>query len=597
MREGCETAGPDEIRAALERVSNSTGFRNGRRIRALLEYLVNETLSGNQDRIKATSIAIDVFGRDETFDQQSDPIVRVEAGRLRNKLKEYYQGEGVNDPLFIDIPKGGYVPKFTLRQDSVSSAGENLKQLQSSPIRPGRRNILITLATGLVVGLVISSIAGFLIYRSNKQENASHYADLSLPGAESKPFVVVNPLALTVGDSESERLAKGLVEALITDLSKLSNLSVMAHGSVLESHQGGDLTSITELRSRYGVTHMLRGTIERDNDLVIVNMQLVDTGTAKVLWAERSSRELNQIIDLEEELALTIVQKMSVQLLPEERERLSREHSTNFEAWLLYRQGLITLMPPGDPARVQAAAQLFDRATEVDPGFAGGYAGQSFNHSVRVLFMLAPDPDSELSAAIALARKAITVDPNFGAGYAMLALAQMLGGQTDEALASARKSISIQPGDAFARFVIGMSLLIAGQPEQSIPHLQEALRLDPLESRMPYMNVMGIAYYSTKDYINAVKTVENSFARGGPTGPHMDILLAAAYAQLGEQERATGIIKGMLRYGQEFPVGAWLKRWLTDEVQREQTGKLLEDLGLSRSGVIAVNRLKNIITN
>lgn len=578
--EANESPDEREIRAGLERVTSSAGFRSGRRISALLEYLVEQTLAGNQDRIKATSIAIDVFGRDENFDQQRDPIVRVEAGRLRNKLKDYYQGDGINDPLVIDIPKGAYVPTFTLRRDPESVQGESLDEVPAGSVPHNRRSLLIALVTGLAIGLVIGSIATLTSHRSDEGEKTSKYSDDLSPNGESRPYIVVSPVAATMGDAESERLAAGLVEALITNLSKLSGLSVMAHTSVLESLERGGSMGIADFRSRYGVTHMLRGTVEREDERIVVNMQLVDAKTARILWAERAARALDNLIDLEEELALTIAQELSVQLQPEERARLLQEHTSSFEAWLLYRQGLITIMPPRDIARVEAARHLFDRATEVDPDFAGGYAGHSFASSAQVLFMTAPDPESELSNALALAQRTIALDPDFGPGYAMLALAQMLNNQQDEALASAKKSISLQPGDAFARFIVGMSLIVAGQPEQSIPQLQEALRLDPLESRMPYLNVLGIAYYEAEDYSNAASTIERNYDRGGPSGPHMDLFLAASYAQLGEQERAKKIVQALLEKHQDFPAREWLTRWITNEQHLNKTLRLLEDSGL-----------------
>jgi adenylate cyclase len=311
--------------------------------------------------------------------------------------------------------------------------------------------------------------------------------------------------------------------------------------------------------------------------LVVINMQLLDAKTAKVLWAERASRPLSNIIELEEELAVTIAQKLAVQLQPGERARLSQYHSVSSAAWLFYRQGLVTIMPPSDLVRVQAARQLFDRASQVDPSFSGGHAGHSFAHSARVLFMTTTDPAWELANAKAMAQKAIDLDPEFGAGYAMLAFANILAGEHEQALTNAQKSVSIQPGDAFARFIIGMSLMISEQPRESIPHLKEALRLDPLESRMPYLNVLGIGYFVTQDFSNALKTVQQNYERGGPRGPHMELFLAASHAELGDLEKAQAIVTSMQKNHPEFPAKRWMARWILDKDRLEET---LEKLGL-----------------
>jgi tetratricopeptide (TPR) repeat protein len=270
-------------------------------------------------------------------------------------------------------------------------------------------------------------------------------------------------------------------------------------------------------------------------------------------------------------------------LQPGERERLSQYHASNSEAWLLYRQGLITIMPPRDLVRVQAARQLFLRAIEVDPSFAGGYVGQSFSHSTRVLFMNASQSEFEIKKAIEMAQKAILVDENFGGGYAVLSFAQALGGDAEVALRNARRSVAIQPGDAFSQFILGLNLIIVNRPGEGISHLQEAMRLDPLESRTPYLNVMGIAYYAAGDYSKALRTIEYNYEKGGPRGPHMDVFLAASSAQLGQKIEAQRIVEEMKQKYPGFPFKVWISRWLRDEVVLQQTLTLLEEAGLAES--------------
>jgi TolB-like protein len=570
--------GEPEIRAQLSRILASDDFVRSPRLRGLLEYLIEESLAGRIGKIKATTIAIDVYGRDSSFDQQSDPIVRVEAGRLRQRLTEYYAGEGQNDALVIEIPKGGYRPAFTLGR--ILPPG-NLP-VSTPPPQPAvtsrrERSLPLLLAVGIIGALL--AIIGVLTLKSNSGNVLRVAASTALPG-ESKPYIVITPVASTSSDEESVRLGKGLVESMITHLSKLSGLSVMAHASVLESQQRDHPFSITDFRGEFGVTHLLRGTVERKGESIVLFVQLVDAKTAKVIWAERLSRSMDRIAALEEELALAITTELAVQLQPGERERLSQYHASNTEAWLLYRQGLFTIMPPTDTARVQAARQLFMRAIEADPSFAGGLVGQSFFHSTRVLFMSSSDPDHDLAQALEFANRAITLDPDFGGGYAMLAFAQILAGETKGALHNARTSVAIQPGDAFSQFVIGMSHVIANQPARGAAHLKEALRLDPLEARVPYLNVMAIAYYVMEDYSGALAVMEKNYARGGPRGPHMDIFIAAANAQLGQHEQARELIAQMQQKYPGYVGQRWLERWLTDPDQLRQTLTMLGELGL-----------------
>ena len=107
------------IRKQLDRILDSGPFRQSQRRRRFLEYIVNETLAGRSDRLKGYSVALEVFGRSENFNPVVDPVVRVEAARLREKLREYYGAEGQKDPIRIDLPKGTYTPQIEFRHDDA----------------------------------------------------------------------------------------------------------------------------------------------------------------------------------------------------------------------------------------------------------------------------------------------------------------------------------------------------------------------------------------------------------------------------------------------------------------------------------------------
>ena len=111
------------------------------------------------------------------------------------------------------------------------------------------------------------------------------------------------------------------------------------------------------------------------------------------------------------------------------------------------------------------------------------------------------------------------MDESFGAGHAMLSFAQVLAGDIDAAEDAARTALRIQPGDAFSQFVVGMQKLMANNATQGTENFLEAIRLDPLEPRMPYLNLLGLAYYGTGDYDNAISTIELNYEKGGPPRP------------------------------------------------------------------------------
>ncbi len=565
--------GNEAIAAQLSRILASPAFERSKRLSSLLQYLVAETLDGRGERIKALTIAMDIFGRDESFDQQRDTIVRVEAGRLRRALKDYYQEEGKLDPILIHIPKGTYRPVISSAQiEFPELRPETPVVTPPAPNRhrdnPDRRVIYLT----AVITSITLVMMAWVLYRGAATSPVGGQADTQAgPAVSDKPYLMILPVT-TTSVGELQQLALGMAESLITQLAKLSGLSVMAHASVLNSATSEVSIDARKLQGEYGVTHLLRTNLAERQGKLRVSVQLLETRTGQILWAESFERSADDHAPIEKELALRIATELSIRIQPDERSRISSSHTDNPEAWVLYRQGLVMLIPPNDITRIETARRLFRRATELDPDFAGGYAGESFSHSISLLFLKAAEPEKELARAIPLAEQAIAVDDGFAMGYATLSFAQLFAEETEKALANARHATEIQPGDAFARFILGMNLVIAGKPSQAIASLEQARRLDPLEARTPYLNVLGIAHYAAGNYEQAVSALELNRQRVGPVGPHMDIFLAASYAALERESEAMSLLRSIEARYPDFPASRWTSNWLaaSDQLLRMQ---------------------------
>lgn len=567
-----------DVRAALERILGSVEFARSKRVGSFLRFVVEETLADRGDRLKAFSIAREVYGRDETFDPRTDTIVRVEAGRLRRRLVKYYETMGQDDPVRIDIPKGGYTPAF--HWNNGVSSNKKIKAPASPPasVRPNRNSFILI---GALVFTIFLAFAGWIVFVENWQA-VSSTPDLTRidAGESSTAFLVVLPLVTLANDDREDRMAAGLVEAIITDLAKLTGLSVMAHASLL--NLDSRLPDLDTLRREFGATHALRGSLEHEGEQIRINVQLVDITSGTTIWADRLDSEDRNLLDLQDVLSERIVKHLTIQISPEENALLKRRRSHNPEALALYRQALVLLMPPNDMERIITARNIFQRVIEIDPEFGGGYAGKAFSHSITVLFFKTTAPEIELEKGINLALKAIETDPEFGMGYVTLAFAYAMSGRQDEALSNARRAISVQPGDAFTRFVYGLCLTLFGNPREAMIHLSEAIRLDPVEPRTPYRNVLGIAYYLSGDYSAATALLEKNLRMGGPTGPHMDIFRASAYAELGQEENAKSIIGDLIRSYPKFPVSNWLALWLKSSDDYSRTIENLHRLGLPK---------------
>ncbi|MCP4334685.1 MAG: hypothetical protein GY785_18685 [Gammaproteobacteria bacterium] len=569
-----------DVRATLARILGSKSFARTKRVGPFLSFVVEEAFAGRGSRLKAFTIAQEIYGRDETFDPRTDTIVRVEAGRLRHRLTQYYETEGRNDPVLIELPKGGYTPRFTRNNVAVLKTAIQTRASNATLVAaPGRS---LTRIGSVVVLTIIVALTAWIFLTKDRQTTLNSSAEIiENPAQSSRLFLAVLPLKTLADDPLEDRLAAGLVEAIVTDMTKLSGLSVMAHTSLLNlDTRPGNLSTI---RRDFGATHALRGSLEREDDLIRVNVQLVDIATSTTVWAERLDGKVGNLLDLQDILAEKIVNHLAVQVSRNEYTLLRKRHTSNPEALALYRQALVLMMPPDDIQRVVTAQHMFQRIIEIDPDFGGGYAGGSFTHLVTALFLRAKDPDGELEKGINLSLRAIEVDPDFGMGYVTLAFAYAMSGRQDEALFNARRAVAVQPGDAFTQFVYGLSLTLAGKPHTAIVALSEAIRLDPAEPRTPYRNVLGIAHYGAGEYLLAAEIFDENLSNEGPTGPHMDAFRAVTYAKLGKEEEARAIIDKLVHSHPKFPIDNWLARWHGTSNDLSVTMDILYRLGLPRS--------------
>ena len=134
--------------------------------------------------------------------------------------------------------------------------------------------------------------------------------------------------------------------------------------------------------------------------------------------------------------------------------------------------------------------------------------------------------------------------------------------------------------DAFVHFLKGVTFILSGIPEQSFAPLQEAIRLNPIEKRAPYLNVYAIGRYANREYQSTLDIIDSNLDRQGPHGPHMDTFRAAAYAQLGEQEKASAIIQDLMSKAPDYPYAAWLESWLGQGEHQQSTLHKLSSSGL-----------------
>lgn len=300
----------EDVRAQLRRILGGGDFDAPERVRRFLSYVVEEKLSGHGDRIKAYGIAVEVFGRSADFDVMSDPVVRIEAGRLRRGLERYYLLEGRTDPLVIDIPKGGYVPSFRWRLDD-QEAPEPLSPPALPPDEPPRprtsgwlwRNWLVGVTAALAIIPLVATMV--MAKRSAPTQQASLL----------RSAVVVKPFVSLTGTAETEAFAAQLTDELLSQLAPRGELTVFRSEDL--SALVPSLSAVRSDRSS-GKRHILEGVVRTSDSKVRITSLLLDGETTAIVWSGSYEADLNSnsAFELETRLASRITEAVSSRLRP-----------------------------------------------------------------------------------------------------------------------------------------------------------------------------------------------------------------------------------------------------------------------------------------
>jgi TolB-like protein len=435
----------DQIRASLVSMLNSPLFAGSPRQVRFLEYLVTNTLAGDADRLKGYTIAVEVFDRNDDFDPSLDAIVRVEATRLRNKLREYYDTLGKLDDVRIDFPKGGYTLDISLQQNHVVTPIAN----------PIKYPVLV----------------------------------------EDKPSLAVLPFANISVDNTKEYFADGVVDSLISMLSRLSGLFVISRQSSF-SYKNTTKTS-KQIASELGVRCLLEGSVQHAGDQVRVTAQLVDAINGGQVWSDRYDRELKDVFALQDELTQNIVSVLQIKLDGVEAALFGVQATKSIEAHDTLLLAIATHRKYTEITTNEAIA-LYHKTLALDATYAAAHAwlarslaltwSQRWNSDIKIL-----------DAALLHAERAVELEPQSPYAISILGWVHFWRKNREEAIAECRRAIVIDPNNAEAQLFLSIVLGFAGLGEEALYYLEKSKRLTPTSSPFHEM-AEGDCYYVLNDY-------------------------------------------------------------------------------------------------
>jgi TolB-like protein/Flp pilus assembly protein TadD len=389
----------------------------------------------------------------------------------------------------------------------------------------------------------------------NKNQAKKYYDALrkaGLPETPSlplpdKPSIAVLPFVNMSGDPEQEYFGDGIAEEIITALSKVPDLFVIARDSSF-TYKGKSVL-IPKVSRELGVRYLLEGSVRKAGTEVRITARLVDAKTGNHLWAERYDRDLRDIFPLYDEITMKILTALQVKLTIGEEARLHAKGTQNIEAYLKVVQGRDQFYHMNKETNVRAR-QLFGEAIALDSDFGMAYRFLSLTHLLDVWIQATKSPKESFDRAFEMAEKAIELDDSMADAHAYLGYLYVYRRQHDKAIEKTEQAVALAPNSDTAHYYLGISLFFAGRHEESIVYFKKAIRFNPIP-RGRYYLFLGHALCHAGKYEEAIEPLKKVL-RSKPNNEFARRRLAICYILLGRDEEARAQVAEVLKINPKF---------------------------------------------
>lgn len=496
--EGLEQPSLHEVQAQLRRILEGRDFTPREQRRKFLKFVVEETLAGRVKYLKGISIAMSVFGRDETFDQHNDPIVRLEARRLRRDLDSYYATAGRDDPIRISIPKGGYVPLFEWQRATERQVAETL---------------------------------------------------LAMPKG---PKIAVLPFLSLSGDAGRQYVSDGITEQLTTELARFGDLWVLPLGSVQQYKAG--LADPRELHSEFGAKYALEGSVLEMGDTIRITARLIDVENARYIWVKSydatfTPASIYEVQDaITNEVAGNLAGKYGVlaQRDMAQAKRKAPDSRDAYDCVLRYYDYHISINT-GQHEEVKAS---LERAVALDPAYAEAWAvlANVYMQESRFLLGRRETLKDVVAKARAAVRRAIDLDPSDPTGYMMHSNLLFSEGDLAGFKQEGETALRLNPNNANSLAHYGVRLAFIGDWDRGRSLVDKALALNPVHPH--WYRLADVVYrYNRGDYQQALAELNKMDM---PNFFWTHLFRAAILGQLDRLEKAAVAAHNLLELRPEF---------------------------------------------
>jgi adenylate cyclase len=493
--------------------------------------------------------------------------------------------EGLADPGGICISRSVYDHVKNKLELGYEYLGEHTVKNISEPVRvyrvlmePGDAGKVIgekrfigrisrKTSTVALIGLVIiaASLIGWIVYlqQSIKVEPAS--LDKMAYPLPDKPSIAVLPFTNMSGDAEQEYFSDGITEHIITSLSKVPYIFVIARNSTFTYKN--KFVKVQQIAEELGVRYALEGSVQRSGDRVRITAQLIDTIKGRHLWADSYDRKIDDLFIIQDEIAMKIMAALQVKLTAAELGQLYSTQTKNIKAYEKYLESYEYFWRRTEGDSLQAR-KLAEEAISLDPGYGAPYVVQALTYLDDVWFYRTKSPTKSLQTAEQLIQKAIELSESDASTHQALGMLYILSRDYDKAIVECQKAIELSPNSAESFHFYGLALRFAGRFDEAISNLKKAIRLNPV-TPIYYLNVLGWAYLYNDQYEQAILLWKKTLERN-PDFLFAYIGLAAAYQLSGNETSARESAQEVLRLKPNMTISIIEKGPATNNIDRRK---------------------------
>jgi adenylate cyclase len=496
-------------------------------------------------------------------------ISRTAYDQVKNKLELGYEYLGEHSVKNISEPV--HVYRVLMEPEAAGKViGEKRKEKRR-----------MTLAAVIVLLIGAGGLAGWYLYiEQAKRIEPASVEEMAFPLPE-KPSIAVLPFDNMSGDSEQDYIADGFTENIITGLSQIPEMFVIARNSVFTYKEKP--VKIKQVSEELGVKYVLEGSIQKAGDRLRVNAQLIDALKGHHLWAERYDRELKDLFKLQDEISIKILKSLRMKLVVGGERDWARTDS--FEAWNYSVKGL-SYSDRMTRAGKQKAREHYEQALKLDPDYTLAWMMLAFTHVSDVMSGLSESPRDSIKRAFEIAQK---TSEHWPASYrhSFMNMIYYIRGQLEKAIAEGEKAVALAPNTPRNNIFLALALNAGARPEEAIVYAKKAMRLEPYYPAWFLGNVLAVSYDQAGRYEEALEVNEKLLKRalkGEYPLKYAYRRLTLCYARLDRMEEARAHAAEFLKIDPNFSVEKWRRSprasFLKDQKWLDSVAEMMRKAGL-----------------